>query len=96
MSQPACWERSFVPRRSLVRRAVFMVSAGDNGKDDRMADQCPKHQAVELLRRSRGPDAARQAEAELPDPVDLRRDAALLVSLGLTMGQLMDDLGASP
>ena len=58
-----------------------------------MADQCPKHEAVELLRRSRGPDAARQAEAELPDPVDLRRDAALLVSLGLTMSQLMDDLG---
>jgi hypothetical protein len=73
-----------------------MGAPGDNGEGNRMADQCPKHEAVELLRRSRGPDAARQAEAVLPDPVDLRRDAALLVSLGLTMGQIMDDLGASP
>ena len=61
-----------------------------------MADQCPKQQAVELLRRTRGPEAARQASAVLPDPVDLRRDAALLMGLGLTMGQMMDDLGASP
>lgn len=61
-----------------------------------MADQCRKQQAVDLLRRSRGPDAARHADTVLPDPVDLRRDAALLRSLGLTTEQMLNDLGASP
>ncbi len=46
-----------------------------------MADQGPKHQAVELLRRTRGPDVARHDGAALPDPVDLRRDAAPLVNV---------------
>lgn len=79
-----------------------MLQRGVSGRTDyqtegdRMTDRCPKHQAVELLRRTRGPDAARHADQVLSDPVDLRRDAALLVSLGLTMEQMMTDLGASP
>lgn len=61
-----------------------------------MADQCRRHEAVELLRRTRGPDAARAGEELLKDPVDLVRDAELLMSLGLTMEQIVEDLGASP
>lgn len=61
-----------------------------------MAQQCPRSEAVQLLRRTRGPDAARQGEELLPDPVDLHRDADLLTGLGLTVAQMLELMGSSP
>jgi hypothetical protein len=49
-----------------------------------------------MLRRWGSESAARKAELELPDTIDLRKDQDLLARYGITRGQLMDRAGGSP
>jgi hypothetical protein len=58
--------------------------------------QISKQEALEMLRRWGSESAARKAELELPDTIDLRKDQDLLARYGITRGQLMDRAGGSP
>lgn len=42
------------------------------------------------------PDVVEEIKAQLPDPIDVERDAPLLARYDLTRGRLMEILGASP
>jgi hypothetical protein len=42
------------------------------------------------------PERIAAAFAELPDPIDLDRDEAILARYGITRNQLMDSRGGSP
>lgn len=57
----------------------------------------PKAMLVERIRSESGHEAARKADAELPDKVDTDTDAELLRKLGVGPGQLGEDFrGQSP
>lgn len=59
--------------------------------------EMPKAMLVERIRTESGHDAAKRADAELPDKVDTDSDAELLRSLGLDPGKLNEDFrGQSP
>jgi hypothetical protein len=55
-----------------------------------------KKAVVNLLRRLGYTDRIAEAERELPDPVDLERDRALLERLGLERDAVINELGGSP
>ena len=56
-----------------------------------------KEDVLSMLRRARVPDETIQAlDDELGDPVDPERDGSLFLRHGLTLGALMDRMGASP
>lgn len=42
------------------------------------------------------PDVVEEIKAQVPDPIDVERDAPLLARYDLTRGRLMEILGASP
>ncbi len=55
-----------------------------------------KAEFLNILRRTGERDAAKELEAQLPDPVDFDRDADLLARYGFwSAGQLVDRLGGS-
>ncbi len=58
----------------------------------------PKQQVLEVLARAGRQDLIEEAKRTLPDPVDTDRDIdqERLLQYGLTRGQLIDRLGASP
>jgi hypothetical protein len=58
----------------------------------------PKQQVLAVLARVGRQDLIEEAERTLPDPVDTDRDIdqERLLKYGLTRGQLIDRLGASP
>lgn len=59
--------------------------------------EIPKAMLVERIRSKSGHEAARKADAELPDKVDTDSDAELLRKLGVDPGELSDDFrGQSP
>lgn len=59
--------------------------------------EMPKAMLVERIRSESGHEAARKADAELPDKVDTDTDAELLRKLGVDPGQLGEDFrGQSP
>lgn len=62
-----------------------------------MSSLLSKKKLIEVLRRT-GESAEQLAilERELPDPVDLKRDAGLLQSHGINRNVLQDRLGGSP
>jgi hypothetical protein len=50
-----------------------------------------------LLRRAGfAPDIIDEIKAQLPDPIDVERDAHVLDRYNLTRGRLMEIMGASP
>jgi hypothetical protein len=55
-------------------------------------DEC----ARVLRRAGYPPEVVEELIAQLPDPVDVDRDAAILAHFGVTRGRLMDLMGASP
>jgi hypothetical protein len=56
-----------------------------------------KKTALEVVRRAGyPPEVVEEIASQLPDPVNFDRDEALLVSYGLTRGQLSEALGSSP
>jgi hypothetical protein len=55
-----------------------------------------KREALVLVRRWGAAHLAAQAERELPETIDLRRDQELLARFGITRGQLVDRAGGSP
>jgi hypothetical protein len=42
------------------------------------------------------PDVVDEIKAQLPDPIDVERDAPILARYDLTRGRLMEIMGASP
>jgi antitoxin component of RelBE/YafQ-DinJ toxin-antitoxin module len=57
----------------------------------------PKAEVTRVLERVGLPhDTIREILEELPDPVDLDRDAAVFDRYGLTHSRVMDMLGGSP
>ena len=55
-------------------------------------DECAR-----ILRRAGyPPEVVKELIAQLPDPVDVDRDAAILARYGVTRGRLMELMGASP
>jgi hypothetical protein len=55
-------------------------------------DECAR-----ILRRAGySPEVVKELIAQLPDPVDVDRDAAILARYGVTRGRLMELMGASP
>jgi hypothetical protein len=60
-------------------------------------DLRPKAGVLAVLHRAGIPEQTVQAlKAALEDPVDLRRDANLLASYGITLDRLIDRMGGSP
>jgi hypothetical protein len=56
-----------------------------------------KAEVLAVLRRAGVPEqTVQQLNAALEDPVDLRRDDALLASFGVTHDNLIDRMGGSP
>ncbi len=56
-----------------------------------------KKKVLENMRRiGKSPREIADLDTALPDPVDLKRDAAVLRSYGLSRSILMDRLGGSP
>ena len=52
---------------------------------------------IRILRRAGYPrETIEKIAAQLPDPIDADRDAAILERYGLTRERLMDRMGASP
>jgi hypothetical protein len=49
-----------------------------------------------LRRAGYPPEVVKELIAQLPDPVDVDRDAAILARYGVTRGRLMELMGASP
>ena len=49
-----------------------------------------------MHRSGQPPERVKEAEAVLPDPIDLDREADVLYRFGLTPDQLYNRLGASP
>jgi hypothetical protein len=60
------------------------------------AQQIPKTQVLDTITRIGSADLARDAERELPDPVDIKRHQQLLTKFGLGQNQLIDREGGSP
>jgi hypothetical protein len=57
----------------------------------------PKREAVALWRRAGyAPEVIAAAAAEVPDPIDVERDAAVLARHGITRSALTDSFGDSP
>ncbi len=56
----------------------------------------PRDVVLRVLRRFHGPERVEEARRALPDPVDVKRDAAILAGFGLTMERLYDAGGMSP
>jgi hypothetical protein len=54
-----------------------------------------KRDVLELMRRLGLYDQLAEAEARLPDPVDVDRDGVMLEELGLSMDMIVDRLGGS-
>ena len=42
------------------------------------------------------PDVVEEIKTQVPDPIDVERDAPILARYNLTRGRLMEILGASP
>lgn len=42
------------------------------------------------------PDVVEEITAQVPDPIDVERDAPILARYNLTRGRLMEIMGASP
>jgi hypothetical protein len=59
------------------------------------AQQRSKRDVLDLMHRLGMGERIPAAEAELPDVIDLRRDADLLARLGLGVDVLVDRLGGS-
>ena len=55
-----------------------------------------KQEVLDTLRRTGAYGLIEGHEDQLPDPVDLERDAPLLGELGLSRGMLVDLMGGSP
>jgi hypothetical protein len=54
-------------------------------------------EASRLLRRAGiSPEIIEEIKAQLPDPIDVERDAHILDRYNLTRGRLMEIMGASP
>ena len=49
-----------------------------------------------LKRAGYPPEAIEEMAAQLPDPIDVERDAHILDRYNLTRGRLMEVMGASP
>ena len=58
--------------------------------------QVSKHKVLETMQRVRVGQALAEASRELPDPVDIKRDQALLIKYGLDRDRLIDRMGGSP
>jgi hypothetical protein len=59
--------------------------------------QMPKAELTRVLERADLPhDLIEEVTGELPDPVDLDRDAAVFDRYGLTRDRLVDLMGGSP
>jgi hypothetical protein len=58
--------------------------------------QVSKHRVLEIMQRVGLGELVRAADRELPDPVDLNRDQALLLKYGLDRERLIDRMGGSP
>ena len=59
-------------------------------------DVMSRENVLTVLRRFHGPDRIEEARRALPDPVDLRRDAAVLAEFGFSLDDLYDAGGMSP
>jgi hypothetical protein len=65
------------------------------GDADMNKNQRPRQQVIDLMRRLGLGDRIAEAQQELPDPVDLYRDAAVLARLGLGVDETVNMLGGS-
>jgi hypothetical protein len=59
-------------------------------------EQVSKARVLEMMKRVGLSELAAEADRELPDPVDLKRDQALLVKYGMERDRLIDRMGGSP
>jgi hypothetical protein len=59
------------------------------------SDTRSKQQVLELMRRLGLHDRIEQAERDLPEVVDLRRDGEVLERLGLSVDRAVNGLGGS-
>jgi hypothetical protein len=58
--------------------------------------QLTRQHVIDMLRMAGLPEAADDAQRDLPDPVDSEQVAAWAVPYGINMGALMDRMGGSP
>jgi hypothetical protein len=58
--------------------------------------QVSKHKVLETMQRVGLGELVAEADRELPDPVDIKRDQALLIKYGLDRDRLIDRMGGSP
>jgi hypothetical protein len=57
----------------------------------------PKETAIAVLRKAGfSEEVINELASKLPDPIDVDRDASLLLRYGVTMETLTDRLGGSP
>ncbi len=61
-----------------------------------IAVQLTRQHVIDMLRMAGLPEAADDAQRDLPDPVDSEQVAAWAVPYGINMGALMDRMGGSP
>jgi hypothetical protein len=61
-----------------------------------IAVQLTRQHVIDILRMAGLPEAADDAQRDLPDPVDSEQVAAWGVSYGINVGALMDRMGGSP
>ena len=58
--------------------------------------QLTRQHVIDMLRMAGLPEAADDAQRDLPDPVDSEQVATWAVPYGINMGALMDRMGGSP
>jgi hypothetical protein len=55
-----------------------------------------KREVLEMMQRVGLGELVAKADRELPDPVDVKRDQALLIKYGMDRDRLIDRMGGSP
>ena len=55
-----------------------------------------KREVLEMMQRVGLGELVAKADHELPDPVDVKRDQALLIKYGMDRDRLIDRMGGSP
>jgi hypothetical protein len=59
-------------------------------------NQVSREHVLKVMERVGLSECVAAVARELPDPVDLKRDQALLEKYGLTLNKLIDRMGGSP
>ena len=60
-------------------------------------DLAPHDDGVDVLRRAGvSEQTIQELDARLPDPIDVRRDAAVFLRYGITLDAMIDRMGGSP